>query len=153
MGVDIYLQSIWKPFEETFSPPEPAAPIIGVEGLIAHTTKGFDAMRASGGYFRNGYNSGDVMWAMGLTWHGTFSPMLDQAHLPIERARELIAMIEASTANGSRRTSSNTWTMVPNRTIRSSVGVCNGRATLLLLLPANGLSRWGRLTSTSCSSF
>jgi hypothetical protein len=102
MGVDIYLQSIWKPFEETFSPPEPAAPIIGVEGLIAHTTKGFDAMRASGGYFRNGYNSGDVMWAMGLTWHGTFSPMLDQAHLPIERARELIAMIEARPLNRER---------------------------------------------------
>jgi hypothetical protein len=53
-------------------------------------------MAASGGYFRNGYNAGDVMWAMGLSWPDTVMPMLDaDDRLPIERARELLAMIEA----------------------------------------------------------
>jgi hypothetical protein len=56
--------------------------------------------RDSGGYFRNGYNSGDIMWAMGLSWHGTVAPMLDEGLdegrcLPIPRARELVEMIEA----------------------------------------------------------
>ena len=35
-----------------------------------------DAYIVSGGYFRNGYNAGDIMWAMGLSWWGTVSPML-----------------------------------------------------------------------------
>jgi hypothetical protein len=40
--------------------------------------------------------AGDVMWAMGLSWHGTVEPLLDKKrYLPIERAKELIAMIEA----------------------------------------------------------
>jgi hypothetical protein len=96
MGVDIYLQSIWKPFAETFSPPKPTAPLENAADAVAFLTGRFDAMRASGGYFRNGYNSGDVMRAMGMSWHDTVYPMLDdQGHLPIERARELIAMIEA----------------------------------------------------------
>jgi hypothetical protein len=56
----------------------------------------FDEMRASGGYFRNAYNAGDIMWAMGLSWNGTVMPMLnDERYLPIPRARELVEMIEA----------------------------------------------------------
>ena len=57
-------------------------------------TRHHDEWRASGGYFRNGYNSGDVMFAMGLSWPETVGPMLDGALLPVERARELISMIE-----------------------------------------------------------
>ena len=94
MGVDIYLQSIWKPFEETLSR-RPKQTTNNPAELITAATALYDEMRASGGYFRNGYNSGDVMWAMGLTWHGTVSPMLDKGHLPIGRARELIEIIEA----------------------------------------------------------
>jgi hypothetical protein len=90
MGANIYLQSIWKTFEEKRSqmpPPQPSA----FENAAAAF---FDEMRASGGYFRNGYNAGDVMWAMGLSWHVTVSPMLDRGYLPIPRARELIETIE-----------------------------------------------------------
>jgi hypothetical protein len=94
MGADIYLQSIWKPFDEKLSqtpPPQPSA----FENVEAFSAAFFEEARASGGYFRNGYNAGDLMWALGLSWHDTVSPMLDQGYLPIARARELIAMIEA----------------------------------------------------------
>ncbi len=64
--------------------------------IAAAASKMFDEMRASGGYFRNGYNSGDVMWAMGLSWPHTVGGMLDsEGYLPVERARKLLAMIEA----------------------------------------------------------
>jgi hypothetical protein len=96
MGVDIYLESIFKLFEERRSqmppPPLPSA----FENATAFSAAFFDEMRASGGYFRNGYNAGDIMWALGLSWHDTVSPMLDhQGYLPIARALELIEMIEA----------------------------------------------------------
>jgi hypothetical protein len=53
-------------------------------------------MEAGGSYFRNGRNVGDVMWAMGLSWEDTVGPMLDESeHLPVERARELVSVIEA----------------------------------------------------------
>jgi hypothetical protein len=56
---------------------------------------GFDILRSSGGYFRNAYNGTDVMEAIGLSWN-TVLLMLDaDRRLPIERARELITMIEA----------------------------------------------------------
>jgi hypothetical protein len=62
----------------------------------AAASKMFNEMRASGAYFRNGYSSGDVMWAMGLSWPHTVGGMLDsEGYLPVERARELLAMIEA----------------------------------------------------------
>ena len=92
MGVDIYLPSIYEPFvanEDNFRPVAAGDPVRYINAM-------FDRMRASGGYFRNGYNSGDVMWAMGLSWEGDVGPMLDEGHcLPIGRARELVALIEA----------------------------------------------------------
>jgi hypothetical protein len=95
MGVDIYLQSILKPFEEKLSQVQPPLPS-AFESFEAFVSDHFDKMRASGGYFRNGYNAGDVMWAMGLSWDGTVKPMLnDERDLPIPRARDLIEMIEA----------------------------------------------------------
>jgi hypothetical protein len=97
MGVDIYLESRMKPFNEELArtrPPPPQSD--SSEEFLAFVDTFFDNMRASGGYFQNAYNSGDVMWAMGLSWEGTVSPMLDERdYLPIERARALVAMIEA----------------------------------------------------------
>jgi hypothetical protein len=102
MGADIYLQSIW-----SRKPPFPGP--VGRSGMILFATGAsppsgpplpdqlqafFDEARKSGGYFRSGYNSGDVMWAMGLSWPGTVVPMLDGDYLPVSRARKLIAMIE-----------------------------------------------------------
>jgi hypothetical protein len=100
MGADIYLQSIYKAFKEKQS--APIAPWDeSTESIEDFTNRFFDADRASGGYFRNGYNAGDIMWAMGLSWNGTVSSMLDDkegigmGYLPIAKARELVEMIEA----------------------------------------------------------
>jgi hypothetical protein len=57
---------------------------------------GADLYASSGAYFGNGYNAGDIMWALGLSWWGTVGDMLDESHhLPVDKARELLAMIEA----------------------------------------------------------
>jgi len=89
MGVDIYLKSISDPFIKEYV--KRPAPNAGRDPFAI-----YDDYRASGGYFRDGYNSGDVMSAMGLSWSDTVTPMLDaENRLPIERARELLAMIEA----------------------------------------------------------
>jgi hypothetical protein len=85
MGADLYLNSVWqsgwaKNRERVLDAPDCDA---------------ISEMVASGGYFRNTYNSGDVMWAMGLSWHDTVGAMLDaEDYLPVERAREVLAMIE-----------------------------------------------------------
>jgi hypothetical protein len=95
MGADIYLKSVMEPFYENHEAP-PVASATDAENA-------FDWLRSSGGYFRNGYNAGDIMSAMGLSWPDTVIPMLDsvaiadgvtERQLPIERARELLAMIE-----------------------------------------------------------
>jgi hypothetical protein len=89
MGVDIYLNSIWEPFFENFkgSDLERRARERGIDGF-------FDEYRSSGGYFRNGFNSGDVMAAIGLSWGMVFSMLDAERRLPVERARELIGIIE-----------------------------------------------------------
>jgi hypothetical protein len=100
MGADLYLNSVWKPWwannnERVLNTPKIDA-TSDASSISAAATKMYDEMRASGGYFRNGYNSGDVMWAMGLSWPFTVGEMLDsEGYLPVERARELLAMIEA----------------------------------------------------------
>jgi hypothetical protein len=96
MGVDIYLESVWKPFEEEILKNSSSSPSKAVSDMEAFIQRHYDEMRASGGYFRNGYNAGDIMWAMGLSWNGTVFPMLDEdCCLPITRAIELVEMIEA----------------------------------------------------------
>jgi hypothetical protein len=103
MGADIYLESVRNPWFAAFEASEEARgrPIIGdfktVDDIKHAVERVYDAYRSSGGYFRNGYNSGDVMWAMGLSWTETVGAMLDanKERLPVDRARELVAMIEA----------------------------------------------------------
>jgi hypothetical protein len=86
MGADLYLNSVWHSWwaenrERVLEGPDCDA---------------ISEMVASGGYFRNSYNTGDVMWATGLSWPGTVGGMLDsEGYLAVERARELLAMIEA----------------------------------------------------------
>jgi hypothetical protein len=99
MGVDLYLNSIWEPWFEAHKSIlrsqsrnlkiETADDANRVAGAI------FDSFRASGGYFRNGYNAGDVMWAMGLSWREDVGKILDSEHrLSIDHARALITKIE-----------------------------------------------------------
>jgi hypothetical protein len=68
----------------------------GVEGpeLI---NEGYRRLEMSGGYFRNAYNESDVMWSLGLSWE-MVRAMLDADHrLPIAKAKELLALLEAHT--------------------------------------------------------
>jgi hypothetical protein len=59
MGVDIFLESRFLPLERKLKKYEPkgANPIAMVEDTYRN-------LQASGSYFRNGYNSGDIMWAI-----------------------------------------------------------------------------------------
>jgi hypothetical protein len=104
VGADIWLDRVWKPFEEQHAETicEAAAAEFregidngDIDSIHAYSQNVYDAYIASGGYFRNGYNAGDIMWAMGLSWWGTVTPMLtDDGHLPVPRAKELLKMIE-----------------------------------------------------------
>jgi hypothetical protein len=99
MGADIFLQSLYKEFKEKQAPIAPWDK--DQEDFDDVMRRIVDADRANGGYFRDSYNDGDVMWAMGLSWNGTVSSMLDDdegvgvGYLPIAKARELVEMIEA----------------------------------------------------------
>jgi hypothetical protein len=95
MGADLQLSSIFDPWLDAYWAKREAQPRDVQEALaLAHNT--YDDYASSGAYFRNGYNAGDVMWALGLSWHGTVKSMLDESHhLPTDKARELVAMIEA----------------------------------------------------------
>jgi hypothetical protein len=103
MGMDIYLTSIWEPWLKAFEDSaahrklqQDCSAQGDPESIMAAADRVFEVFAASGGYFRNGYNGGDVMWAMGLSWHSTVQPMLDaEERLPIAKARELLAMVEA----------------------------------------------------------
>jgi hypothetical protein len=93
MGADLRLKSIFDPWFADFEARGGLDPAVTDAGdRIART---YTAYESSGGYLRNGYNAGDVMWAIGLSWHTTVLPMLDdKRQLPVDRARELVAMIE-----------------------------------------------------------
>jgi hypothetical protein len=99
MGVDIYLNSIWEPWVDTrgqTSLSRHRGKAKTPDDFIRMSEELFDKARASGGYFRNAYNTGDVMWAMGLSWRNDVGKMLDsKRRLPIDQARALIAKIEA----------------------------------------------------------
>src|SRR5262249_12584895 len=97
MGVDIYLMSVWEQWEQA----NPGwnrwgdEPFATADELKSAVEAVFDKASSSGGYFRNGYNAGDVMWAMGLSWDYVHEMFDAERRLPIDRARELISIIEA----------------------------------------------------------
>jgi hypothetical protein len=102
MGADLYLESLWEPFIKQYEKRE-RPNVDGPDATLAAVGDIFEDFRSSGGYFRNGYNAGDVMFAMGLSWYGTVLPMLDDSgHLPIDQARKLLAMIEERPLTGER---------------------------------------------------
>jgi hypothetical protein len=96
MGADIFLRSVLDPRPDSKNWPQGEIDTSTAEDFRVHVENYFEQLRATGGYYRNAYNSGDVMWAMGLSWSDTVSKMLGEDYcLPIERARELIELIEA----------------------------------------------------------
>jgi hypothetical protein len=98
MGVDIYLHSIWRPYCEANNVEQQMASLCEACGgdPAAALTELYRQDELSGGYFRNGYNWGDIMWAIGLSWSADVGSRLDaEGRLSIDHARELVAMIEA----------------------------------------------------------
>jgi hypothetical protein len=95
MGVDIYLNSIWKPW---FKAHKAELRNLSAERIIAWQRDPnaiFDFYRSSGGYFHNGYNAGDVTWAMGMDWRDVGALLDKKRRLPTKRACELVAKIKA----------------------------------------------------------
>ena len=108
MGVDLYLNSVWEPWwadnmERVLNEPDVETTSDAASNAAA-ASKMFDEMRASGAYFRNGYNSGDVMWAMGLSWPHSVGCMLDLRGLPARRAGPRAARHDRSETADRRKT-------------------------------------------------
>lgn len=69
MGADLYLNSVWEAWRAKNMERFRNAPDSDATSEDASTDgKIFDEIRACGGYFRNGHNSGDVIGALGLSW-------------------------------------------------------------------------------------
>jgi hypothetical protein len=99
MGLDIYLKSIHEPFVNSQAFEDMLKQL---KGQAAYTDPRmlvqarFELLKKSGGYFRDAYNTGSLLWALGLSCRNDLFPMLDETrHLPIDKAIELVAMIDA----------------------------------------------------------
>jgi hypothetical protein len=99
MGVDISLPSImdlyWKQ-----NPKGPSWVFQKIPTTVAEhsqqTQDWYNALAATGGCFRNGYNAGDLMFALGRSWDEVYQMLDTERRLPIEKARELLAILEAT---------------------------------------------------------
>ena len=103
MGADIYLSSIADRarhmYEPLFNDAVKRRNLAKTEGLKAEwqhkVEKYHDAMFPEEGYFRDSYNATSVFQVMDLSWWQLGDEMLDEtAHLPVDKARELLALIE-----------------------------------------------------------
>jgi hypothetical protein len=54
----------------------------------------FDAMRATGGYYREAYNSFGLSLILGWDWRKVFAPLENRGVLPVDQAKNLLAAIE-----------------------------------------------------------
>jgi hypothetical protein len=101
MGVDIFLESVWKAFEPKMDRWERERETVrrpnqSVEEAVGAINNMYAFMVSSGGYFRGAYNQSDVMPAMGLSWNDVYQMLDDDGrYLPVGKARDLLAMIEA----------------------------------------------------------
>jgi hypothetical protein len=100
MGVDISLPSIMEPYWRQY-PKGPSWVFEGenptsAEECIQQSRAWYEELAATGGYFRNGYNAGDLMFAMGRSWEEVYNMLDARRRLPIEKARELLALLEAT---------------------------------------------------------
>jgi hypothetical protein len=103
MGADIYLNSIADRARNMYKPLFDDAvkrrDLAKTEGMKAEwqakVEKYFDAMHPEDGYFRDSYNASSVFQVMDLSWWELGDKLLDEtAHLPVDKAKELLAMIE-----------------------------------------------------------
>ena len=94
MGIDIHLDSVFRPWMEEFMKEVEAHPREDLDP-IERVTLMYRVMEGSGAYFRNGRNHTDLMWAIGSSWEDKLYLVLDHGYLPIRKAQELIDFIDS----------------------------------------------------------
>jgi hypothetical protein len=103
MGADIYLSSISdrarNMYQPLFDDAVKRRDLAKTEGMKAEwqvkVEKYHDAMYPDEGYFRDSYNPSSVFQVMDLSWWELGDKLLDDTyHLPIDKAKELLELIE-----------------------------------------------------------
>jgi hypothetical protein len=94
MGFDTWLPSIFD-----FNDEQDAERVLGnvdIAGLppMARVARMYDAMRATGGYYREGYNGRGLLTLMGMSWHQIMADLESPGVLPPTYARHLLAELE-----------------------------------------------------------
>jgi hypothetical protein len=95
MGLDMWLPSIFD-----FDDEQQAKRVLNnVDGLGIHPMKYmermYDALRATGGYYREGYGGRGLLSLMGMSWHEIIDSLENKTTLPPAQARHLLAELEA----------------------------------------------------------
>ena len=103
MGLDMYLASVLNPddasaFDAAAAVMEPAMQrskrTRHRDDFIAATDAFYDALRATGGYYREPYNPLGLFPLLGLSWDEVWAPLDDRTLLPVPHMRHLLAELE-----------------------------------------------------------
>jgi hypothetical protein len=102
MGADVYLESVsnaaraqYKPlFNKAIARRNRAKTKKTEDAAQAEVNRCWDMMYPADGYYRDAYNPSCFLAVINLSWWRDVIPMLDEGYLPIEKAKELLAMIE-----------------------------------------------------------
>jgi hypothetical protein len=104
MGADVYLESVnnvtrakYEPLFHAAAQKRDAAKTPAMqEKAQKDVDKYYDAMYNGAGYYRDPYNPSAFLWLIGLSWWRDIGPMLDDhGYLPIAKAQEFLAKVEA----------------------------------------------------------
>jgi hypothetical protein len=94
MGLDMWLPSIYD-----FNDEQQAKRILNnvapCTDPMKYMERMFDALRATGGYYREGYGGRGLLSLMGMSWHEIIDSLEDRTTLPPAHARHLLAELEA----------------------------------------------------------
>lgn len=104
MGADLYIRKISDKLREEWNPKFDAA--VKARDALPKDSKAaeraqkkvmaaYDGM-FSDGYFRDSYNTGNVLWTLGLSWWNDVIPMLEDGNLTPVKAKELADRIRAT---------------------------------------------------------
>jgi hypothetical protein len=96
MGLDMWLPSVFDYKDETsvHAALGELPQARSVEEIQACATLIYDRLRATGAYYREGYNRFGLLPHLGLSWHEIYKQLPDHDFLPIDHARFLLAELE-----------------------------------------------------------
>lgn len=102
VGADLYIRSLYDKQREEWEPAFNRA--VQERDELEHGTPEYEKADALvwdyyermnvSGYFRDPYNGWDVLWQFGLSWWEDVLPLLDGHHLPVEKTKTLLAMLD-----------------------------------------------------------